>query len=270
MVTLLKKGPGALSQVVLIFFDGMKEKAGGEHTMSERILIIEDEENIARVLQLELEFEGYITGIAYSGTDGLINYREQEWDLVLLDLMLPGLPGLDVLRRIRADEKQVPVILLTAKNSVEDKVAGLDLGANDYVTKPFQMEELLARIRANLRMKKHDLKVAKLDDKYGHFYKDLTLHEQTREVKRKERKINLTPREFDLLLHLMQHPNQVLSREQLLDSVWGYNYYGETNVVDVYIRYLRKKIDFNETHKYIQTVRGVGYVLKEQVDEIKN
>lgn len=248
----------------------MKEKVEGEHTMSERILIIEDEENIARVLQLELEFEGYITGIAYSGTDGLIIYREQEWDLVLLDLMLPGLPGLDVLRRIRADEKQVPVILLTAKNSVEDKVAGLDLGANDYVTKPFQMEELLARIRANLRMKKHDLEVVKLDDKFGHFFKDLTLHEQTREVNRDERKIDLTPREFDLLLHLMKHPNQVLSREQLLDSVWGYNYYGETNVVDVYIRYLRKKIDFNETHKYIQTVRGVGYVLKEQSDEIKN
>ena len=122
--------------------------------MSERILIIEDEENIARVLQLELEFEGYTTGIAYSGTDGLIKYREQSWNLVLLDLMLPGLSGLDVLRRIRADEQQVPVILLTAKNSVEDKVSGLDLGANDYVTKPFQMEELLARIRANLRMKK--------------------------------------------------------------------------------------------------------------------
>lgn len=250
----------------------MKEKAGGEHTMSERILIIEDEENIARVLQLELEFEGYITGIAYSGTDGLITYREQEWDLVLLDLMLPGLPGLDVLRRIRADDRAVPVILLTAKNSVEDKVAGLDLGANDYVTKPFQMEELLARIRANLRMKKHEHnhEVEEVDDKFNHLYRDLTLHEQTREVKRKERKIDLTPREFDLLLHLMKHPNQVLSREQLLDSVWGYHYYGETNVVDVYIRYLRKKIDFNETHKYIQTVRGVGYVLKEQIDEVKN
>lgn len=248
----------------------MKERAGGEHTMSERILIIEDEENIARVLQLELEFEGYITGIANSGTDGLITYREQEWDLVLLDLMLPGLPGLDVLRRIRADEKSVPVILLTAKNSVEDKVAGLDLGANDYVTKPFQMEELLARIRANLRVKKHDHEVEEVDNKFSHLYRNLTLHEQTREVKRQERKIDLTPREFDLLLHLMKHPHQVLSREQLLDSVWGYNYYGETNVVDVYIRYLRKKIDFNETHKYIQTVRGVGYVLKEQIDEVKN
>jgi DNA-binding response OmpR family regulator len=248
----------------------MKEKVEGEHTMSERILIIEDEENIARVLQLELEFEGYTTGIAYSGTDGLIIYREQSWDLVLLDLMLPGLSGLDVLRRIRADQSQVPVILLTAKNSVDDKVSGLDLGANDYVTKPFQMEELLARIRANLRMKKRELDVEEVPDLFNHHFKNLTLHEQTREVNRDERKIDLTPREFDLLLHLMKHPNQVLSREQLLDSVWGYNYYGETNVVDVYIRYLRKKIDFNETHKYIQTVRGVGYVLKEQSDEIKN
>lgn len=248
----------------------MKEKVEGEHIMSERILIIEDEENIARVLQLELEFEGYTTGIAYSGTDGLIIYREQSWDLVLLDLMLPGLSGLDVLRRIRADQSQVPVILLTAKNSVEDKVSGLDLGANDYVTKPFQMEELLARIRANLRMKKRELDVAEVPDLFHHHFKKLTLHEQTREVNRDKRKIDLTPREFDLLLHLIKHPNQVLSREQLLDSVWGYNYYGETNVVDVYIRYLRKKIDFNETHKYIQTVRGVGYVLKEQSDEIKN
>jgi DNA-binding response OmpR family regulator len=247
----------------------MKEKVKGEHTMSERILIIEDEVNIARVLQLELEFEGYSTGIAYSGTDGLIIYREQSWDLVLLDLMLPGLSGLDVLRRIRADEQQVPVILLTAKNSVEDKVSGLDLGANDYVTKPFQMEELLARIRANLRMKKRGIQTEEIPDLFKHHFKDLSLHEQTREVNRKERKIDLTPREFDLLLHLMKHPNQVLSREQLLDSVWGYNYYGETNVVDVYIRYLRKKIDFDETYKYIQTVRGVGYVLKEQIDEIK-
>ena len=237
--------------------------------MSERILIIEDEVNIARVLQLELEFEGYTTGIAYSGTDGLILYREQSWDLVLLDLMLPGLPGMDVLRRIRADERQVPVILLTAKNSVEDKVSGLDLGANDYVTKPFQMEELLARVRANLRMKKSDVQIEEASDLFHHQFKDLSLHEQTREVNRNERKIELTPREFDLMLHLMQHPNQVLSREQLLNSVWGYNYYGETNVVDVYIRYLRKKIDFDETHKYIQTVRGVGYVLKEQIDEIK-
>jgi len=235
--------------------------------MSERILIIEDEENIARVLQLELEFEGYTTGVAHSGTDGLIAYREQPWNLVLLDLMLPGLSGLDVLRRIRSDETQTPVILLTAKNSVEDKVSGLDLGANDYVTKPFQMEELLARIRANLRIKKSEKSENKQQDAFSHNFKEVTLNEQTRDVKRKNRNVELTPREFDLLLHLMKHPNQVLSREQLIESVWGYDYYGDTNVVDVYIRYLRKKIDYGEASKYIQTVRGVGYVLREQADE---
>lgn len=235
--------------------------------MSERILIIEDEENIARVLQLELEFEGYTTGVANTGTDGLIAYREQPWNLVLLDLMLPGLSGLDVLRRIRSDETQTPVILLTAKSSVEDKVSGLDLGANDYVTKPFQMEELLARIRANLRIKKSEHSENKQQDSFSHNFKEITLNEQTRNVKRKNRNVELTPREFDLLLHLMKHPNQVLSREQLIESVWGYDYYGDTNVVDVYIRYLRKKIDYGEASKYIQTVRGVGYVLREQADE---
>ncbi|MDS9472429.1 response regulator transcription factor [Sporosarcina pasteurii] len=228
--------------------------------MKERILIIEDEENIARVLQLELEFEGYEIGIAHTGPDGLIQYREHKWDLILLDLMLPGLNGLDVLRRIRATENHTPVILLTAKNEVEDKVAGLDLGANDYVTKPFEIEELLARIRAALRFSNGGQ--AKKDE---HLYEfcGLSLHEQTREVKREDRQIELTPREFDLLLHLLKHPNQVLSREQLLDAVWGFDYYGDTNVVDVYIRYVRKKIEKPGESTLIQTVRGVGYVLKE-------
>lgn len=229
--------------------------------MKERILIIEDEENIARVLQLELEFEGYEIGIAHTGPDGLIRYREQEWDLVLLDLMLPGLNGLDVLRRIRATEENTPVILLTAKSEVEDKVAGLDLGANDYVTKPFEIEELLARIRAALRFT-NDGQAKK--DEHLHAFGGLSLHEQTREVKREERQIELTPREFDLLLHLLKHPNQVLTREQLLDAVWGFDYFGDTNVVDVYIRYVRKKVELPGESTLIQTVRGVGYVLKEQ------
>ena len=230
--------------------------------MKERILIIEDEEKIARVLQLELEFEGYETGTAYTGPDGLIKYREQEWDLILLDLMLPGLNGLDVLRRIRATETSTPVILLTAKNDVEDKVAGLDLGANDYVTKPFEIDELLARIRSALRFTA--VEVLK-KDAFLHEFADLSIHEQTREVKRNERQVELTPREYDLLLHLLKHPNQVLSREQLLDAVWGYDYFGDTNVVDVYIRYVRKKIEQEGEGKLIQTVRGVGYVLKEQL-----
>ena len=231
--------------------------------MRERILIIEDEENIARVLQLELEFEGYEIDIAYTGLDGLIKYREQKWDLVLLDLMLPGLNGLDVLRRIRATEASTPVILLTAKNEVEDKVAGLDLGANDYVTKPFEIEELLARIRSALRF---SATTNSVKDEYLHEFAGLSIHEQTREVKRGERLIDLTPREYDLLLYLMRHPNQVLSREQLLNAVWGYDYYGDTNVVDVYIRYVRKKLEHEGDRTLIQTVRGVGYVLKEQLE----
>ena len=231
--------------------------------MKERILIIEDEENIARVLQLELEFEGYEIDVAHTGPDGLIKYREQEWNLILLDLMLPGLNGLDVLRRIRATEANTPVILLTAKDDVEDKVAGLDLGANDYVTKPFEIDELLARIRAALRFSPR-METQQVKDEHLHEFAGLSIQEKTREVKRDGRMIDLTPREFDLLLHLLRHPNQVLSREQLLNAVWGYDYFGDTNVVDVYIRYVRKKIETEGESTLIQTVRGVGYALKEQ------
>ncbi|MCM3636227.1 response regulator transcription factor [Sporosarcina luteola] len=232
--------------------------------MSEQVLIIEDEEAIARVLQLELEFEGYSVGVAHTGTDGLIKFREQEWDLVLLDLMLPGMNGLDVLRRIRAAEDGTPVILLTAKSDVEDKVTGLDLGANDYVTKPFEIDELLARIRSAIRTSQKKV-VGK--DEFLHEFAGLSIHEQSREVKRNGESIDLTPREYDLLLHLIRHPNQVLSREQLLDAVWGFDYYGDTNVVDVYIRYVRKKIEQRNEPSLIQTVRGVGYALKEPVHE---
>ncbi|MEK3994099.1 response regulator transcription factor [Psychrobacillus sp. FSL K6-2365] len=234
--------------------------------MKDRVLIVEDEKNIARVLQLELEFEGYTVDIAYTGTDGLIKYREQQWDLVLLDLMLPGLNGLDVLRRIRATEDETPVILLTAKNNTEDKVAGLDLGANDYVTKPFEIEELLARVRSAIRFTKSSIPVP-VHDENVHIFQTLILNEQTREITNSGVSINLTPREYDLLLYMMKHPNQVLTREQLLDAVWGFDYYGDTNVVDVYIRYVRKKLEENELLSFIQTVRGVGYVLKEQKNE---
>ncbi|MFF2753578.1 response regulator transcription factor [Psychrobacillus sp. NPDC058041] len=234
--------------------------------MKEQVLIIEDEENIARVLQLELEFEGYDVEIAYTGTDGLIKYREKKWDLILLDLMLPGLNGLDVLRRIRATESDTPVILLTAKSDLEDKVIGLDLGANDYVTKPFEIEELLARVRSSIRFAKSTPILVTKDEKV-HIFESLMLNEQTREIRRDGQSINLTPREYDLLLYLMKHPNQVLTREQLLDAVWGFDYYGDTNVVDVYIRYVRKKIEENQKTSLIQTIRGVGYVLKEQRNE---
>lgn len=234
--------------------------------MKDKVLIVEDEKNIARVLQLELEFEGYAVDIAYTGIDGLIKYREQKWDLVLLDLMLPGLNGLDVLRRIRATEDETPVILLTAKNNTEDKVSGLDLGANDYVTKPFEIEELLARVRSAIRFAKSPTTVP-VHDESVHMFESLLLNEQTREITNSGVSINLTPREYDLLLYMMKHPNQVLTREQLLDAVWGFDYYGDTNVVDVYIRYVRKKLEENQQSSLIQTVRGVGYVLKEQKNE---
>ena len=232
--------------------------------MDEKILVIEDEESIARVLQLELEYEGYEVDIAHTGTDGLIKVREESWDLILLDLMLPGIHGLDVLKRLRSTEEETPVILLTAKSEVEDKVKGLDLGANDYVTKPFEIEELLARIRSTLRMRS---KPTEQKDEFLHKFAGLSMHEMSREVMRDGETIALTPREYDLLLHLLKHPNQVLTREQLLDAVWGFDYFGDTNVVDVYIRYVRKKIDTTDKTPLIQTVRGVGYVLKEKDHE---
>lgn len=229
--------------------------------LAERILIVEDEKSIARVLELELTYEGYETGVAHTGAEGLIQFRENDWNLVLLDLMLPEINGLDVLKRIRSANPELPVILLTAKSDVKDKVAGLDLGANDYVTKPFEIEELLARIRACLRLSAGNSATGR------HQFGELDLNETTRAVTRSGRAIELTPREFDLLLYLMQHPKQVLSREQVLNAVWGYDYYGDTNVIDVYIRYLRKKIDAGEAITYIQTVRGIGYVLKEHANE---
>ncbi|MGE7665577.1 response regulator transcription factor [Ureibacillus composti] len=232
--------------------------------MEKKILIIEDEENIARVLQLELQFEGYIADVAHTGTTGLIKYREGSYDLVLLDLMLPEMNGLDVLKRIRATtEQSTPVILLTARGEVEDKVKGLDLGANDYVTKPFEIEELLARIRATLRFAKPSSTQEDTLDFHLISYGELSLHEQTREVLYYGASIQLTPREYDLLYYLLKHPKQVLSREQILESVWGFDYYGDTNVVDVYIRYVRQKLEAAHNSRIIHTVRGVGYVLKE-------
>ena len=230
--------------------------------MTNRILIIEDEESIARVLQLELQFEGYEAEMAHTGIDGLLKYREHKWDLVLLDIMLPEMSGLDVLKRIRATELQTPVILLTAKGDVEDKVKGLDLGANDYMTKPFEIEELLARIRTALRFSQKPIEQESLTA-----FEHLSINEQTRDVLYYGEHVYLTPREYELLLHLLKHPKQVLTREQILEAVWGYNYYGDTNVVDVYIRYVRQKLEAANNAPIIQTVRGVGYVLKGQLNE---
>jgi len=222
------------------------------------ILIIEDERKIARFLKLELEYEGYEVAIAEDGVAGLEAYTGGSWDIVLLDVMLPRLNGMEVLRRIRLSGSAVPVILLTARDSLPDKVSGLDSGANDYITKPFAIEELLARIRACLRM----TQMLKTDNELLTIA-DLSVNEKTRLVKRGATEIELTPREFDLLVYLMKHVNQVLHREQLLSQVWGFDYFGDTNVVDVYIRYLRKKLDYPFDTPLIHTVRGIGYVLKE-------
>jgi DNA-binding response OmpR family regulator len=223
-----------------------------------KILIIEDEKKIARLIQLELEYEGYETATAHTGTEGLSLFQSQQFDLLILDVMLPGLSGLEVLRRIRSTNQLTPVILLTARDSLPDKISGLDLGANDYMTKPFEIEELLARIRVWLRNQSTAIEENPLLQ-----IGDLTVDEKTRMVTREKNTIELTPREFDLLIYLLKNQNQVLSREQLLTNVWGFDYYGDTNVVDVYIRYLRKKLDAPYSTPYLHTVRGVGYMLKE-------
>ncbi|SDH73287.1 DNA-binding response regulator, OmpR family, contains REC and winged-helix (wHTH) domain [Alteribacillus persepolensis] len=227
-----------------------------EHT----ILVIEDEEKLARVLTLELEYEGYAVQAAYNGKDGLEEALTGSYDLLLLDVMLPEMSGMEILRRFRRRHQHTPVIMLTAKDEVSDKVSGLDLGANDYVTKPFETEELLARIRAQLRTNTantaHSAKVEVLT------IDTLTVHVNTRDIIREDRHIEVTPREFDLLVYFLRNKNQVLTRDQLLESVWGFDYAGDTNVVDVYIRYLRKKIDTGFSTPLIHTVRGVGYQMK--------
>ena len=225
------------------------------------ILVVEDEEKILRLLELELEYEGYEVGKVADGLKAFELFQSREWDLILLDIMLPGISGIELLRRIRGQDAHTPVILLTAKSSVEDKVSGLDLGANDYITKPFQIEELLARIRVALRMSPQ--KTQEEEALPTLQLADLQVNEQTRQVTRGDVDIELTPREFDLLVYLLKNKSLVLNREQIIESVWGYDYYGETNVVDVYIRYIRKKVDLSGFEPLIHTVRGVGYVLRE-------
>lgn len=226
----------------------------------ERILIIEDEEKIARFIELELKYEGYEVEKAFNGRVGLELATTQPFDLILLDIMLPELNGLEVLRRIRKISN-VPIILLTARDAVSDKVAGLDSGADDYITKPFAIEELLARIRAALR--KRD---SSIDKKESSEYKvgQLTLDPVKREVKIGQTLVDLTKKEFDLLQYLLENKNIVLSRETILQHIWGYDFLGDTNAVDVYIRYLRSKIEEPFGLKFIHTVRGVGYVIKDE------
>jgi len=225
--------------------------------MPQTILIIEDEEALARFVELELTHEGYQVEKAFDGREGLQKALDGSHDLILLDIMLPSLNGLEVLRRLRR-EKSTPVILLTARDAVMDKVTGLDMGADDYITKPFAIEELLARIRASLRKQdktpESDLK------RLGEVVLDSLRHIVTV----RGTQIALTSREFQLLEYMMENEGIVLSRETLLSNVWGYDYMGETNVVDVYIRYLRQKIDEAFQLKTLHTIRGVGYVMKSE------
>lgn len=227
--------------------------------MAEKILIIEDEEKIARVLTLDLGHEGYQVKHVTNGRDGWEAAQTGVWDLILLDIMLPELNGLEVLRRIRGIDQAVPIILLTARDSIPDKVSGLDYGANDYVTKPFSIEELLARIRSLLRssrMVEQSLSpVLQVDN--------LSLNTVTREVIREGQAIELTTKEYELLHFLIENQGNVMSRERILSDVWGYEFVGDTNTVDVYIRYLRQKIDKDFESKLIHTIRGIGYVLKD-------
>ncbi len=222
----------------------------------QKILLVEDEPNIARFVELELRHEGYEVHKAEDGREGLRLAAEGGFDLVLLDVMLPGLNGLEVLRRLRRDGGP-PVILLTARDAVMDKVAGLDMGADDYVTKPFSIEELLARIRALLRKQTPQ---APPPMAFGPLAMDVARHTVTADGQA----VELTGREFSLLQALMENPGIVLSRETLMDRVWGYNFVGETNLVDVYVRYLRAKIGEKTERRLIQTVRGMGYVLREE------
>jgi DNA-binding response OmpR family regulator len=223
--------------------------------MSSKILIIEDEEKIARFVELELGYEGYTTTKAFDGRTGLELAETGEFDLILLDIMLPKLSGMEVLRRIRRTSS-VPIIMLTARDSVVDKVSGLDSGANDYITKPFAIEELLARIRTALRKNMQEDVVLSASG--------LLLDPGRHTVTMLGKPIELTKREFDLLHYLLKNKGLVVSREALLENVWGFDFAGETNAVDVYVRFLRGKIDEVFNIKLIHTVRGVGYVIKDE------
>jgi len=223
--------------------------------MDERILIIEDDEEILRVLNRVLTYEGYIVDTALTGKAGLTLAGEQRPDLVVLDLMLPNIDGLDVCRRLQKLGNQ-PILILTAKDTLEDQIKGLDTGADDYMVKPFEIDELLARIRALLRRTAADrIKVLE--------FGDLTLDSSTRKARRGDREIVLTAKEYDLLDLFMRHPRHVMTREVIFDKVWDYDFGGESNVLDVYIRYLRQKLEAEGEPRLIYTVRGVGYVLRE-------
>lgn len=223
--------------------------------MKERVLIIEDDEAILKMLRRSLVYEGYQVDTAIEGQSGLNLARDQHPDLIVLDWMLPGMDGLEVCRRLRSGGN-IPILMLTAKDTIQDRVQGLDAGADDYLVKPFELDELLARIRALLRRTQPERSQVLQ-------FADLTLDTGTRQAYRKGRVISLTAKEYDLLELFLRHPRQVLTREMIFDRVWGYDFGGESNVLDVYIRYLRQKLEEEGEERLLHTVRGVGYVLRE-------
>ena len=225
--------------------------------MAEIILVVEDDRNIRDLLRRGLIFEGYEVNTAPDGETALASVRENLPDAVILDLMLPGIDGLEVCRRLR-NVSNLPILMLTARDTVPDRVTGLDAGADDYMIKPFAFDELLARLRALFR--RH-----RMDDISGTFrFADLSLNPSTRQVFRGEDEVQLTAKEFDLLELFMRHPNQVLTRELIYEHIWNYDFGGESNIIEVYVRYLRTKLEAGDKTRLIQTVRGVGYALREQ------
>ena len=214
------------------------------------ILIVEDEANISDFVKGELEYEGYNVCIKEDGREGLEEALKNEYDLIILDVMLPSMNGFEICRRLKR-EKQSPIIMLSAKDSVMDKVNGLQIGADDYIAKPFAIEELLARIEVVFR-RQDNL------NNYIIKFKDITINKSSRVVKR----INLTNKEYELLMILIDNKGKVVTREELLEKIWGYGYEPETNVTDVYIRYLRAKLNNENKEEYIQTVRSVGYIMR--------
>ncbi len=225
-----------------------------------KILIIEDEAKIARFLELELKYEGYEVEMASDGRAGLEMALKDDIDLIVLDLMLPNLSGIEVCRRLR-QTKDTPIIMLTAKDDVSDKVMGLNMGADDYMTKPFAIEELLARIRVALARRKNIVKETQKDLL---IYGSLKINTASFSASYKDEVLELTKKEFEVLEYLLKNKNIAISRDQLLNKVWGYEYMGDTNVVDVYVRYIRQKIDDKYGVKIISTVRGVGYIIKDE------
>jgi len=229
----------------------------------ERILVVEDERAIASMLRRGLALDGYTVTVAEGGKAALDAVRDRSPDLVVLDLMLPDLDGLEVARRLRAAGEHMPVLMLTARDGVSDRVRGLDAGADDYLVKPFALDELLARVRALLR------RATAVAPTNGHVsealrFADLTIDLGTREVRRGERHIELTAREFDLLVLFLRNPRQVLPRDLIMDRVWGEDFYGESNVLEVYVRALRTKLEEGNESRLIHTVRGVGYAFRER------